>query len=84
MWQKPYVLVIDEPTNHLDIEAQDLLFEALSDFNGIGLLVSHDRKFLDELCYQCLFIEPTDAILRPGNYSHGLQQAENDEMAIQK
>jgi len=84
MWQQPHVLAIDEPTNHLDIEAQDLLFEALSDFHGIGLLVSHDRKLLDELCYQCLFIEPIDAILRPGNYSHGLQQAKNDEMAVQK
>jgi len=84
MWRKPQVLAVDEPTNHLDIEAQDLLFEALSSFNGVGMLVSHDRKLLDELCHQCLFIEPPKAILRPGNYSHGLQQAKNDEVAVQK
>jgi macrolide transport system ATP-binding/permease protein len=84
MWRKPQVLAVDEPTNHLDIDAQDLLFDALSAFQGVGMLVSHDRKLLDDLCRQCLFIEPPNAILRPGNYSHGLQQAENDEMAIQK
>jgi len=79
MWRKPQVLAVDEPTNHLDAEAQDLLFAALSIFNGVGLLVSHNRKFLDDLCHQCLFVEPPDAILRPGNYTQGLQQAERDE-----
>jgi len=84
MWRKPQVLAVDEPTNHLDVEAQDLLFEALSTFHGVGMIVSHDRKLLDDLCHQCLFVEPPDAILRPGNYSHGLQQAEKDKMAVQK
>jgi ATPase subunit of ABC transporter with duplicated ATPase domains len=84
MWRKPQVLAVDEPTNHLDAEAQDLLFKALSTFHGVGMLVSHDRKLLDDLCHQCLFIEPPDAILRPGNYSHGLKQAEKDEMTAQK
>jgi ATPase subunit of ABC transporter with duplicated ATPase domains len=84
LWRDPQVLAVDEPTNHLDIEAQDLLFEALSTFDGVGLLVSHDRRFLDDLCAQCLFMEPPQAILRPGNYSQGLQQAEKDERVIQK
>ena len=84
IWRKPYVLAVDEPTNHLDAEAQNLLFEALSTFHGIGLLVSHDRSFLDELCHQCLFVEPPVAVLRPGNYSHSLQQAQKDEMTIQR
>ena len=75
MWRKPQVLAVDEPTNHLDAAAQDLLYDALSTFRGIGLLVSHDRKLLDDLCLQCLFVEPPEAILRPGNYSHGLRQA---------
>jgi ATPase subunit of ABC transporter with duplicated ATPase domains len=84
MWHKPQVLAVDEPTNHLDAEAQDLLFAALSTFQGIGMLVSHDRKLLDDLCHQCLFVEPPDAVLRPGNYSHGLRQAEKEEMTVQK
>jgi ATPase subunit of ABC transporter with duplicated ATPase domains len=84
MWRKPQVLAVDEPTNHLDADAQDLLFAALSTFRGVGMLVSHDRKLLDDLCHQCLFVEPPDAILRPGNYSRGLQQAEKDKMTVQK
>ncbi len=76
--------IIDEPTNHLDAEAQDLLFAALSTFHGIGMLMSHDRKLLDDLCHQCLFVEPPDAILRPGNYTRGLQQAQRDEMSVLK
>ena len=84
MWRKPQVLAVDEPTNHLDAPAQDLLYNALSTFRGIGLLVSHDRKLLDDLCRQCLFVDPPEATLRPGNYSHGLQQAEKDEMTVQR
>jgi ATPase subunit of ABC transporter with duplicated ATPase domains len=84
IWRKPQVLAVDEPTNHLDAQAQDLLYEALSTFRGVGLLVSHDRKLLDDLCHKCLFVEPPEAILRPGNYSHGLQQAAKDEVTAQK
>ncbi len=84
LWQKPQVLAVDEPTNHLDIEAQNKLFAALSDFRGVGILVSHDRALLNNLCHQCLFIEPPEAILRPGNYSQGAKQAVKDEMSVQK
>ena len=84
MWREPQVLAVDEPTNHLDAEAQDLLFDALSKFHGVGLLVSHDRKLLDDLCHQCLFVAPLDCILRPGNYSHGVQQASMEALAVQK
>lgn len=64
MWRKPQVLAVDEPTKHLDAKAQDLFFAALSTFRGVRMLVSHDRKLLDDLCHQCLFVEPPDAILR--------------------
>ncbi len=84
IWRKPQVLAVDEPTNHLDTEAQDLLFEALSAFGGVGMLVSHDRRLLDDLCHQCLFVDPPDGILRRGNYSHCLLQAERDVMTVQK
>jgi ATPase subunit of ABC transporter with duplicated ATPase domains len=84
LWRKPQVLAMDEPTNHLDSNARDFLFTALSAFHGIGLLVSHDRKFLDDLCHQCLFIEPPDAILRTGNYTQGLQTIGRDELFVTK
>ena len=79
VWSEPAILAVDEPTNHLDREARNLLYQALHSFNGIGLLVSHDRELLDNLCHQCLFIEPPDVILRPGNYTEGLLQKEREE-----
>ncbi len=52
--QEPEVLLLDEPTNHLDAEAKGLLRRALREFGGIGLLVSHDRDFLDGLTNRTL------------------------------
>ena len=82
LWRKPQVLAVDEPTNHLDREARDLLLAALSTFGGVGILVSHDRELLDTLCHQCLFMDPPNAILRPGNYSRGMKQAVQDEATV--
>ncbi len=45
----PQVLLLDEPTNHLDVQARGLLLEALRRYSGVGLVVSHDRDFLDAL-----------------------------------
>ncbi|GAB6906470.1 ABC transporter related [Desulfosarcina cetonica] len=80
LWQEPQVLAVDEPTNHLDIDARNKLFTTLTAFQGVGILVCHDREFLDELCHQCLFVEPPNTILRPGNYTQGLQQSEKEEI----
>ena len=43
------LLILDEPTNHLDIRTKDILKQALMEFDGTLILVSHDRDFLDEL-----------------------------------
>ena len=47
--EKPELLVLDEPTNHLDMKTKDILKQALLDFDGTLILVSHDRDFLDGL-----------------------------------
>ena len=44
-----YLLILDEPTNHLDMRTKDVLKQAIRDFNGTVILVSHDREFLDGL-----------------------------------
>lgn len=79
LWREPAVLALDEPSNHIDASARRLLRLALKEFSGIGLLVSHDRALLDELCTQCLLLDPPDAVLRPGGVSEALAQQANDE-----
>ena len=50
----PNFLVLDEPTNHLDLATKEMLLEALEDFEGTMLFVSHDRKFLRGLSNRVL------------------------------
>ena len=73
LWLEPDVLAIDEPTNHLDTTAREALATALRSFGGVGLLVSHDRELLDMLCRQCVFVDPPDAIVRPGGVTKGME-----------
>lgn len=63
------VLVLDEPTNHLDISSREALLNALDDFPGTVIIVSHDRFFLDSLATRILSIENGKSVLYDGNYS---------------
>ncbi len=49
-WRKPNVLLLDEPTNHLDLEMREALAEALADFDGAIVMVSHDRHLIGLVC----------------------------------
>jgi macrolide transport system ATP-binding/permease protein len=75
LWQQPDLLAIDEPTNHLDIAARALIEQALGAYEGVGLLVSHDRALLDKLCQQCAFLDGPRVVRRPGGYSDGRREA---------
>jgi ATP-binding cassette subfamily F protein 3 len=63
------VLVLDEPTNHLDIPARETLEDALGDYEGTLITVSHDRYFLDRICTRLLVIDGTHVESHAGNYS---------------
>jgi ATPase subunit of ABC transporter with duplicated ATPase domains len=82
LWRRPRLLALDEPTNHLDNAARALLMNALREFHGVGLLVSHDRELLDGLCTRCLFLEPGGVTLRPGRYTDGRGEAERERAAL--
>ena len=69
------VIVLDEPTNDLDLPSLRLLEEALADFDGSVLVVSHDRYFLDRICDQIVaFEDGGGVIVQPGNYSYYLEK----------
>ena len=61
-------LLLDEPTNHLDLESKDVLLDALEDFGGTLVLVSHDRYFIDRLATKIVDIGGGEGILYPGGY----------------
>ena len=61
-------LLLDEPTNHLDIDSTDVLLDALTDYGGTLIFVSHDRYFVDRLATRVLEIGDGDATLYPGTY----------------
>ncbi|WP_027963745.1 ribosomal protection-like ABC-F family protein [Halalkalibacillus halophilus] len=69
MYQDINVLILDEPTNHLDIESREVLEEALDDFKGSLVAVSHDRYFLNKLFGKVYWIESKRVHCFEGNYT---------------
>jgi len=61
-------ILLDEPTNHLDLRAKDVLLEAIADFTGTVLFVSHDRYFIDGLATRVFEVEDRRVHIYPGNY----------------
>ncbi len=68
------LLVLDEPTNDLDLPSLRMLEEAIAEFDGAVLVVSHDRYFLDRICDQIVAFEDGNVIVQPGNYSYYLEK----------
>ena len=77
----PHVLLLDEPTNHLDADGRGLVEAALERFAGVGLVISHDRGFLDRLTQRTLQVTANDARLWSGSYSSARQAWQQEERA---
>ncbi|AMB99398.1 multidrug ABC transporter ATP-binding protein [Aerococcus urinaehominis] len=67
-------LVLDEPTNHLDIDSKEVLENALIEYNGSLIFVSHDRYFINRIATQVLEISPEGSTLYLGDYDYYSQK----------
>ena len=74
-------LLLDEPTNHLDLDSKDVLLDALEDFGGTLIFVSHDRYFVDRLATKVIEIGGGSAVVYPGTYEEFLWSRTNREVA---
>ena len=70
------LLILDEPTNHLDLASKDVLLNALRDFPGTVIFVSHDRHFISHLATAVLEVKDGCARYLPGDYEYYLSKAE--------
>lgn len=80
--QKNNFLILDEPTNHLDLDSKEVLENALIDFDGTLLFVSHDRYFINRIASKVLEISEEGSTLYLGDYDYYIEKkAEQEELA---
>jgi ATP-binding cassette, subfamily F, member 3 len=70
-------LLLDEPTNHLDLDSKEVLLDALVDYGGTLVFVSHDRYFVERLATKIVEVADGKALLYPGTYPEFLWSKEN-------
>ena len=73
---EPQAILLDEPTNHLDIRSREVLEDALVEYSGTLIIVSHDRYLLDRVVDRLLILESGSHRLYPGTYSDYIKQTE--------
>src|SRR6266446_4457695 len=77
-------LLLDEPTNHLDLRAKDVLLDALMEYNGTVVFVSHDRYFIDKLATRVFEIGGGKVEIYPGNYEDYLWRKQGGAAKLQE
>ncbi|SCU18011.1 ABC transporter ATPase [Staphylococcus xylosus] len=76
MLERNNVLILDEPTNHLDIDSKEMLEQALANFKGTILFVSHDRYFINELANKVYDLDLDGGTMYLGNYQYYIEKTE--------
>lgn len=74
-------LILDEPTNHLDIKSRELLLEAIKEFPGTVMIVSHDRHFLREITTRVFEVDKNQLRTYDGDYEYYLRKKQQEAMA---
>ncbi len=74
------LLILDEPTNHLDMHSKDVLMNALKDFGGTVIFVSHDRGFIEGLATRVLELKPGQHREFPGDYKYYMERMEAEAL----
>ena len=74
------LLILDEPTNHLDMHSKDVLMNALKDFGGTVIFVSHDRGFIEGLATRVLELKPGQHREFPGDYKYYMERMEAESL----
>ena len=82
MLKKDNLLLLDEPTNHLDMDSREVLEDALNDYEGTLLTVSHDRYFINRVANRVLEMTPRGAKDYLGNYDDYLEKKRQEEMGL--
>jgi ATP-binding cassette subfamily F protein 3 len=76
------LLLLDEPTNHLDLDSKEVLLDALADYGGTLIFVSHDRYFVDRLATKVIEIGAGEAFVYPGGYEDFLYWKKQRESGV--
>ncbi|TDL31208.1 ABC-F type ribosomal protection protein [Jeotgalibacillus sp. S-D1] len=79
MMQQSNLLILDEPTNHLDLDSKEILENALMDFPGTILFVSHDRYFINRIATKVLEMSPDGATEFLGDYDYYVEKTQEQE-----
>jgi ATP-binding cassette subfamily F protein 3 len=77
-------LLLDEPTNHLDIDSKEVLLEALADYGGTLIFVSHDRYFVERLATKIIEVGDGKATMYPGTYESFLWSKQQKDLPAAK
>ena len=77
------LLVLDEPTNHLDIPAKEMLENALRDYEGAALVVSHDRYFVSQVANKIVEIRDGELVVYRGDYAYYREKKAEEAAATQ-
>ena len=82
MYRKPHLLILDEPSNHLDFETLEALIEAIKNFAGGVLLVSHDQHLLTSVCKELYVVDKRNVeMLRADSSDAAFKQYKRDILA---